>query len=110
VSPRPGRPASLTALLKPFLTEATGLPLNSTTQSAAVFDDPEGKLAFSRSQGECGCEWRWFTEWTADEVTYVAHQTFKGLHIGYIDFPAAALCIEYDAAREVVLAPSFPSS
>jgi hypothetical protein len=26
----PDRPASLTALLKPFLTDATGLPLNST--------------------------------------------------------------------------------
>ena len=33
----PGRPASPTALLKPFLTEATGLPLNSTKQSAINF-------------------------------------------------------------------------
>jgi hypothetical protein len=37
----------------------------------------------------------------------IAHQTFKGLHIGYIDFPAAALCIEYNAAREVFLPASF---
>ena len=30
----PGRPASPTAVLKPFFTEATGLPLNSTKHSA----------------------------------------------------------------------------
>ena len=34
----PGRPASLTALLKPFLTEAIGLPLNSTKHSAIRFN------------------------------------------------------------------------
>jgi hypothetical protein len=38
----PGRPASLTALLKPFLTETTGFPLNSTKQSGSVFVWPNG--------------------------------------------------------------------
>jgi hypothetical protein len=54
----PLRPASPTALLKPFLTEATGLLLNSTKQSAISFGLAQRRMWASSRGGTGAGVWR----------------------------------------------------
>jgi hypothetical protein len=52
--------ASPTALLKPFLTEATGLPSNSTKPSAINFNRSHRRMWASNRGGTGAGVWRFF--------------------------------------------------